>query len=100
MCHRTEREIEESKKCRAWTVDWATSISGARAISVQCTYMEELVLESLRGQVKLAHCGQSPRVFSTSATQCHLKSYCTHLEACWIAWKCFHGSESAKSKKS
>ncbi len=34
----------------------AKSISGARVISVQCTYMEELDLESLHGP---AHCGQS-----------------------------------------
>ena len=49
-----EREIEDPNKPRAWTVGWAKSISGARAISAQHTYAVELVLESLCGLAKLS----------------------------------------------
>ena len=55
-------QIDKLKK-RAWTVSWATSIGGAHVMHIH-EY----------GRAKLAHCGRSLRVLSTSANRCYFES--------------------------
>ena len=53
----------EKLKKRAWTVGRATSIRGAHVVHIHGD-----------GLVKLAHCGRSLRILSTSANRCYFES--------------------------
>ena len=92
-CERSARRVivgpSQKLKKRAWTIVWATSISGAHAMHVHGGCLAEL-----------SHSGRTLRILSTSANQCYSKSNCTHFKACWIPYKRVHGSVGGRSPTS